>query len=430
MRVRLLPVVPLIVALLGACTGQVSGPGGTPADATFPDGTTLPDGSTLPDGTTTGDSSTPPPDGAPLDTSMPPVDAGGCSATTLADALSVVTIGGTASAGRVFGAPTATGAVAAWNGGDGVHLVTLDSAGTPSGEVTISGDRPYGLAVANDGTRGLLVNRGADALYLVGVSASGSTTFESLLIGEVDHGVTNNEWFGTGIRDGRLAWTGDRWAAYFTLQRLWDDGVAHYGDQLRLLNLDGSPDRTVWGWGCSHSMEVRISHDGTTLGPLCASDCFPDKGVFFNHRTMLYTDSRANCSGGYTAHLGGIAPMASGFVAAFTAGDGRSSEDVATVRIDGSGAPGEATFLTDTPADEGAPNIAPFDGGVIVGWVAAGTSYLQQVSADGTPMGTPEPVGAAALGDAGDFFPYPNGDVGWIIGSGGGLSVARLRDCD
>jgi hypothetical protein len=177
-------------------------------------------------------------------------------------------------------------------------------------------------------------------------------------------------------------------------------------------------------------MEVRISHDGSSLGPLCASDCYPDKGVFFDHRTMLYTDSRANCSGGYTAHLGGIAPMASGFVAAFTAGDGRSSEDVAIVRIDGSGSPGEAVFLTDTPADESAPNVAPFDGAVVVGWVAGGTSYLQRVSADGAPMGSPEAIGAASLGEASDFFPYPNGDVGWIIGGGSGLSVARLRDCD
>ncbi len=429
---RLFPALPLSLALVAACTGQVSGPGGTPVDATTPSDssiTTLPDGTPPPDGMVT-DSGTTPSDGGPPDTTTPPMDAGGCSAATLADALSVVTIGGTASAGRVFGAATPTGgAVVAWNGGDGVHLVTLDSASTPSGEVTISGDRPYGLAVADDGTRGLLVNRGSDALYLVAVDPSGATVVDQLLIGEVDHGVTNNEWFGTGIRAGRLAWTGDRWAAYYTLQRLWDDGVAHYGDQLRLLNPDGSADRTVWGWGCSHSMEVRISHDGANLGPLCASDCFPDKGVFFNHRTMLYTDMRANCAGGYTAHLGGIAPLSSGFIAAFTAGDGRDSEDVAVVRIDG-GSPGSPIWLTDGDVDEVAPNIAPFDGGVIVGWVASGLGYLQRVGADGTPVGTAEPIAAGNLGEASDFFSYPNGDVGWIIGGRDGLSVARLRDCD
>jgi hypothetical protein len=297
--------------------------------------------------------------------------------------------------------------------------------------LVIAGDRPYGLAVADDGTIGVIVSRGADALYLVGLDPSGATRFDNLLIGEVDHEVTNNEWFGTGIRDGRLAWTGDRWAAYYTLQRLWDDGIAHYGDQLRLLNLDGSPDRTVWGWGCSHSMEVRIAQSGAQLGPLCASDCFPDKGVFFNHRTMLYTDMRANCAGGYTSHLGGIAPLeGGGFLAAFTAGDGRGSEDVATVRIDGSGAPSEATFLTDIGGDEASPNIAPFGAGAVVGWVAGPTSYLLRVSADGSAVGPTELAPTASLASASDFFSFANGDVGWIIGDGSAVSLARLHHCD
>ncbi len=430
---RALPSALPTFALLAACVGQVSGPGGAAPDATIPDGSTRADSAPPSDSATATDTSTPPPSDASTttDTGTFRLDAGGCSATTLADALTIVTIGGTSSAGRVFGAPLpGAGAVAAWNGGDGVHLVTLDAASAPSGEVTISGERPYGLAVADDGTRGLLVNRGSDALYLVGVDASGATAFERLLIGEVDHGVTDNEWFGTGIRDGRLAWTGDRWAAYYTLQRLWNDGVAHYGDQLRLINPDGSPDRTVWGWGCSHSMEVRISYDGTNLGPLCAADCYPGKGVYFNHNTMLYSDMRANCAGGYTAHLGGAAPLSTGFVAAFTAGDGRSSEDVAVVRIDGSGSAGTPVFLTETMGDESAPNIAPFAGGLVVGWVAGGASFLQQVTADGMAVAPPESVPAAALSDASDFFTYANGDVGWILSGRSGLSVARLRDCD
>jgi len=417
------------LALL-ACTGQVTGPGGTPdasADGTTPppDGTTLPDGAPPPTDSSTSDSST-------TDTGTPPFDAGACSATTLADALTLTLVGGSSSANRVFGAPTsADGAVAAWSGGDGVHVVTLDGSGATIGsEVTVPGERPYGLAIADDGTIGLLVNRGMDALYLVALNADGSSRFEQLLIGEVDHGVTDNEWFGTGIRDGRLTWTGSQWAAYYTLQRLWNDGVAHYGDQLRLVNADGTSDRNIWGWGCSHSMEVRLAHDGSSLGPLCASDCFPDKGVFFNHRTMLHTDSRANCSGGYSAHLGGVAPMASGFVVAFTAGDGRGSEDVATARIDGSGSAAETVFLTDAAGDETAPNIAPFDSGVIVGWVSGSASMLQRVSPDGTGMGAAESVPSAGLAEASDFFAFTNGDAGWIVGGRGGVSLARLRDCN
>lgn len=395
-------------------------------------GGTLPDGAPRPDtGTPPTDTGTPPTDTGTPDTAAPPFDAGACGTTTLAASLSVTAISGTSTAGRVFAAPTAAnGAVIAMRGSSGVDLLTVAGDGTPAGSaVVITGSQPYGIAVGG-GTTGVLVNRGSDALYLVGIGGGGATVFDELLIGEVDHGVTENEWFGSGIRAGRLTWTGTQWAAYYTVQRLWSDGVAHYGDQLRLLNADGAAARTVWGWGCSHSMEVRIAHDGTNLGPLCASDCFPEPGgVHFNHRTFLYSDERANCSGGHTAHLGGMAPVGAGFLAVFTVGDSRSSEDVAIVRIDGR-TPGAVSFLTADSAADSAPNVTPYDVGAVVGWVSGGSSRLLRVGADGTPIGTAEDVPAADLANASDFFQFSNGDAGWVINSGGSLSLARLRDCD
>lgn len=383
-----------------------------------------------PDGAPPTDSGTPPRDSSTVDTSVPPFDAGACGATTLAASLTVTPIAGASTTGRVFAAPTAgNGAVIAMRGAAGVDVLTVAGDGTPAGaSVTVAGTRPYGIAVGG-GTVGVIVNRGSDALYLLGLGAGGATVFEQRLLGEVSHDVTENEWFGTGIRDGRLAWTGTQWAAYYTVQRLWSDGVAHYGDQLRLFEANGTPARTVWGWGCSHSMEVRIAHDGSGLGPLCASDCYPAKGVHFNHRTFLYSDDRSNCSGGYTSHLGGIAPVGSGFLAAFTAGDGRTSEDVAIVPITG-GTPGTVSFLTSDSVDDTSPNLAAYGTGAIVGWVAGGTSRLLRVGATGSPLGAAESVAAASLGNASDFFQYENGDAGWVISSGGGISLARLRDCE
>lgn len=360
----------------------------------------------------------------------PPIpDAGACMGMGIADALTVTAVSGTSGSGPVFGAPTGTGAVLGWRGSDGIHLTPVDGAGgRAAADVVIAGNAIWGLA-AHDDILAAIVDRGSDELVLSSANAAGASRFELTLIGDVDHGVTNNEWFGTGIRAARLAWTGTQWAAYYTVQRLWDDGVAHYGDQLRLFEDDGSPARTVWGWGCSHSMEVRITHNGMGLGPVCASDCFPAKGVHFNHRTLLYPDPLSNCGGRYEAHLGGVVPMGNGFWVGFSSPEGRPSRDAAIIHVGNDRTVGSPIWLTDgAGADD--LHIGRMGAGLILAWIDSGANRMVRADAAGAMIGTPEAVPEAALAAAGDFFLFTGGDVGWATRVGGEVALARLRDCE
>lgn len=376
------------------------------------------------------DAAPPPPiDGGPPrpDASEPPFDAGPCGAHTLATSLSTTPLSGVGG-GVVFAAPTAAGGVVvASQGGSGAVLQRFGGDGTRVGDpVTIEGNGLWGFDATND-TWAVLVSRGSDALYLVGVDPSGAPRFEVRLLGEVDHSVTNNEWFGVLIRAARLRWTGSQWAAYYTVNRLWPDGIAHYGDQLRFFDASGADAGMAWGWGCSHSMEVRIEHNGTLLAPVCASDCYPQKGIHLNHRSaMLYPDEGgSNCAGGYGTSLGGVVSMTDGFWVSYTATDARASHDVAIQRVGNDFRAGEPIWLTADSVRDGNVRAARHGAGFVVAWTSGGTDRVARFDAAGAMLEGPVDL-AAGLGGSSDFFVFANGDVGWITGSG---ALARLRAC-
>lgn len=365
-----------------------------------------------------------------VDGGSPPVDAGPC-APGLAANFSITPIVGVASVRGAHAAATTGGGLAiAWPGSDGVHVTVIDGAARTLGSDTVvSGNAPWGVAVSGDDTAAVLVERGSDEMWLVGVAADGSTRFETRLLGGVPQDVTNNEWFGTGIRAGRLAWTGSQWAAYVTVQRLWPDGIAHYGDTLRFLDASGTAQGGGWGWGCSHSMEVGITHNGTRIGPVCVSDCFPDKGVFFNHRTELFNDPSGNCAGRIDTRLGGIAALSGGFLIAFATPYTRSSADVALIHVANDGTANPTAWLTSDSAADANVHIAPYGDGALVGWRAGGTDRLAAVDRLGAPILGPEDVPGAALGDASDFVRLSDGDAAWVTTMGSSLAMARVRAC-
>lgn len=360
----------------------------------------------------------------------PPVDPGACGETTFDTALEVtpVAIG---SLSRPFAAPTpAGGAFVAYSSTPDIAIAHLDGNANVLAEYTTTGSQIYGLA-ANADHVAVLVSRGSDVLALVILDRAGSVVHDGIVIGDVDHNVTDNEWFGPLIRTGRLTWTGDKWAAYYAVQRLWPDGVAHYGDQLRLYDEDGSAYTTQWGWGCSHSMDVRISHNGQRLGAICASDCYPAKGVHYNHRGgMLYPDEeRSDCRGGWGAHMGASIPMDDGFWAIYTATDNREALDVAATRITG-GSFDDPIWLTTSAEAAQSPNGARLGEDILVGWQLGGEDILTVLdSSSGSSLHGPQPYAAANLGSASDFFTFPNGDTGWVQAGSAGLELARFRNC-
>ena len=430
-----------LVLLVASCKGTVEGGSGADGGGAGIDGGGVPgaDGGGVP-GTDGGGvpgtdgGGVPGTDGGGVpgtDSGPTGFDAGPCASLTLASALSTVALAGVSVSGDVFAAPTDdNGAVVAVETASGARIQRFSGAGAAVGSaVDVAGNGLWGFDASAD-TWAVMVSRGTDALYLVGVEPSGAMRFEVKLLGEVDHMVTNNEWFGTGIRYGRLLWDGTRWAAYYTVNRLWPDGIAHYGDQLRFFDASGAENGTAWGWGCSHSMEVRIEHNGTTLAPVCASDCYPEKGIHVNHRSaMLYPDEGgSNCAGRYGTTLGGVVPMSDGFWVTFTATDARMSHDVAMVHVGNDYSAGSPIWLTTDGYDDANVQAARYGTGFVVAWTGTGgTDRIAHLNATGTIVEGPVDVAAASLGGASDFFVFSNGDVGWVTGSG---QLARLRSCE
>jgi len=409
---------PLAVALLclaAACDGEVpstnrrAGPGDSGGDLPPP---VLPDGSPPPTGGGDAGGGPPPPDDPPEE----------CDATDLSDAVVSSTVGTPGRNGETELHAAATedgGAVVAWAGSDGVHLTRVDRDGAPTGnDAVVSGVAAWAVA-ASEGQTGVLVQRGEQTLALVVVGTSGETVLDHALIGSGGRG---GSW-GRYIRAARLRWVGSRWAAYFTV---YEGG--HYGDSLRYLARDGTEMEGGWDWGCSHSMDVRIGWDGSEVAPVCVSDCFPEKGVLVDARTMLFRDPTGDCSGGTSTSLGGVAPAGGGFLVGLESSYGRSSADVGVLSMDGGGG-GSVQWLTEDSASDTHLHLAPFGGALVAGWVAGGRTVLARLSATGTMQGSPEEVPGPTLEGASDFFLWANGDVGWAAPAGSDVEVARLRDC-
>ena len=415
----------LTVGLLVGCTGQFvethRRDGGSDRDA-FVDRSDL---------GARDDASGPPVDGGgrpvdggptPVDFGIePPFDGGTCAGGSLASRLTFVDVAGAGGGTRAY--PTSTGGAAmAFQGGAGIGVLRLDGRGAPFGaRVDVTGDALWGVAASPDAIA-VLVSRG-DELLLV-VTGGGVVTHEERLLGAVPHDVTNNEWFGDLLRAGRLDYDGSGWVTYSTVQRLWPDGIAHYGDTLRSFTAAGAPSGVTWDWGCSHSMEVRLAQGRGTDGAVCSSDCYPGKGVFFQHNTQVFLDASGNCAGFVAQRLGGIATVSDGYWIGWTSPEGRTSSDPAISHVVG-GTPGPPIWLSDVAGDASDLHLAPYQGGLIVGWNEAGSGHLATLDAAGAITGAVESIDVGTLSGADDFFVYQGGDVGFASGS----RIARLRAC-
>ncbi|MFH1845260.1 MAG: hypothetical protein ABIF77_18910, partial [bacterium] len=205
------------------------------------------------------------------------------------------------------------GSRVAWTDGTGtVHITPLDARDQRAGDdVTLPGDEVRGF-VAHDVGATLLLRRG-DTMVLVQVDGHGAAVFERVLAGDNSHGHVGDQWIDSWSHEGRLAATDTRFAAYFGLTQLWDSGN-HQGDALHYFDIAGTSTGGGWTWGCSHSLDVRLAYSGTTPGPVCLSDCYPGKGIYFDHDTRVFEDPSGNCAGSSDTVLGGLVAVADGFL--------------------------------------------------------------------------------------------------------------------
>jgi len=387
---------------------------GTPEDTADPDDPAI-------------DTGQPPPDVAEDAPIGPPDDPSPCVGLAARVHTTMVDVSPHRPGGAVMLAPTAAGGRIAFEAGGQVVIASVDHLGARVGGLTtVAAESLHGFVAQDDGRNAVLVRR-ADTMVLVGLGADRTAAFERVIVGGQGSDAVGDKWIDSWPHEGRLALGGGAYAVYFGHTQLWDSG-RHQGDFLGFFSADGAPQGGGWGWGCSHSLDVRLVHNGTGWGPVCLSDCYPDKAICYNHRTILRPEPSGNCAGDSAAELGGLASDgAGGFVLTFASPEARASSDVGWIHLGSSGQKLAETWLTDAAGAERNPRLAAYgDLGFLAAWTAAGTT-LAVVRADGTIADGP--VTASAPLPPMDFVTHRNGDVGWAWAAGAQLGLARVGTC-
>lgn len=347
-----------------------------------------------------------------------------CSAGTLEEAVRVtnITVEGTPGfEGRALTVQNGSGSYVAWQAADGIHVTPLNAVDERAGaDFVVEGTDVFGAAM-NGEVLGLLVSRAPDYMTLSRVDGSGATISQTNLVGGGDHAVQGVEWFGEFARTGRLLVQSDgTFVAYHALHRRWPDNVGHQGDTLRLLDASGAALPGGWDWGCSHSMDQRIAYGPGGLTPICIADCYPGKGIYFNHQSAQITeDPAANCAGGYSTSLGGLVSVQGGFFLVFQDAQGASHLG----QYDQSGQP----VIVRALEVSGDSRLAVFEDGLLLGSTDAGGSRIELLDASGQSSGSIAVVPAALPSQ--DFESRSNGEVAWATTANGQLQVVRVRSC-
>ncbi len=329
-------------------------------------------------------------------------------------------------------APTPSGAKVAWGDTSGnIHVTTLDDQNNKVGQdVTLPGNELRGF-VAHTSGFAVLFQRGQDEMALVGFNSAGQQVFDVTIVGNVDHDQTGAKWIRREWGDyGRLAFHGGTYATYFGHVQNWGDRGIHQGDLLYYYDMTGNRTQVGWDWGCSHSLDVRIAYDGSRFGPVCLSDCYPEKAIMYNHRgAKIHDEPSGNCSGSSSAELGGLVALNGSLWLTFVSPEGRSSHDVALVSIT-NGQVGPIHWLTDTQAEETNAHLAVYGSNLLVAWQEGSNHFLAVVDTSGNFLVGPETVSGVSYGQQTDFVNYPNGDVGWSFGAGSTLTIVRVQYCE
>lgn len=329
------------------------------------------------------------------------------------------------------------GALVGWADAAGmVHVTIVDSDDRRAApDMTVSGDEIRGLVAHADGGVALLVVKG-QVLSLVRFDASGGQLFKKDLIGLQGQSVVGSKWVDDWGHEARLLWAEDQYSVYSGHTQFFGAQGKHQGD-LRW-HFDGTGNRLEgrdkgWDWGCSHSLDLRLAHNGLRFGPVCLTDAYPaPPGIYFNHNEVRIRVEPSGDGRGYSAaRLGGWVPLRDGFLLDFASPEGRPSTDVGLVKLYADGEIGVLHWLTDTAGvTEDAPHLARYGRDeFLASWMAGSDHLLSVVDEDGLIKEGPTKI-EAMVGARDDFQTMPDGDVAWASGdNGSNLSLVRVDAC-
>lgn len=302
-----------------------------------------------------------------------------------------------------------------------VHVTPLGRDGAREGpDLTFAGASIHGLVAHAGGGAALYVL--GDEMRLRRFDDDGAVAFEHALVGTDSHGRDGAKWIDDWSHEGRLAWTGDTYAAYFGHTQNWGSDGKHQGDLLWLFDAAGEritgsdiPSHYPgWDWGCSHSIDLRLTYnaDSDRIGPVCLSDEFPQDGAVFS-RSHLIAAMPGDGGGRVEGELGGLVHTAAGFTLTFVSRTDRSSYDVGLAYVSEYGFPTFDTWLTDTPRiQETSAHLARYGDDLLVSWHAGGEHLLSVMDIDGNVLEGPLAI-EAEIAPRDDFVSYEDGRAGW-----------------
>ena len=318
----------------------------------------------------------------------------------------------------------------AWTDGSNVHVTPLDGADQRAGDdVIVEGSEVRGLVAHDDGSA-VLVVRG-DAMVFERLNEAGAVQSSLTLVGDNSHEVDGDRWIDSWPHQGRLAWSGSQYAAYFGQTGNHGSAGDHQGDHYSFISPSGTLLDGGWDWGCSHSLDERLAHNGNTFAPICTSDTYPGAGIWFSNRVEISPEPSIDNMGNGTK-LGGLVPAADGFWLSFTSPANRDSYDVVLIHVGNDGSPSGRVYLTDTPSvDEEYSHLAAYGENLLAAWSTGTELTLAVVDTAGSVLEGPVVIGAQA-GGFDDFAAYPSGDVGWAYAWGdlSNLQVMRVARCE
>ncbi|WP_042410619.1 hypothetical protein [Streptacidiphilus carbonis] len=207
----------------------------------------------------------------------------------------------------------------AWPAGNGIHVTPLGTALTRSGSDTVvAGAQEVGGLVAHDDGFGLLTrvpdsnkwNETAAALIRY---RNGARVFTDKLTGTASDDTSP-------VLDGRLAWNGTEYGAYFVVHGAGGFADGHFGDKLAYVGASGSRLSGGWSWGCSHNEGIALYPEKS--GPF-TSVCLDDwrSGLFVSTGIgapdVAPVLGREQCWAGY---CGGAFPDGTGDIVKSAAG--------------------------------------------------------------------------------------------------------------
>ncbi len=320
----------------------------------------------------------------------------------------------------VYLAPLAGGgAKIAWSDSNrGVHLTTVDADDQRIGhDIELNGDEVRGLVAHEDGSTAMMVVSGK-VLSFVKLDADGEQVIRKDYLGLQSETTIGSKWVDDWGHEARLVWAEGKYGLYSGHTQYFGAQGKHQGDLFWFFDANGERidvPRQGWDWGCSHSLDLRLAHNGVRFGPACLSDAYPQPGFHFNHREIeIRREPSGDGSGGSDARLGGWVPLDDGFLMSFASPEGRSSTDVGILKVYNDATKDPAVWLTNTAnLTEDAPHLARYgQDEFLASWMVNTNHLIATVDEEGTLLDGPAVIDAR-IGARDDFQTMPDGDVAW-----------------